>query len=264
VAFVIVLIVAIGIYISKNTVARIAMLQQQNTLCLLKFYDISGNGYETQAIVGNYEGVAPLFLLDPELLNLQPDQNGCYGYPDQIDPGLVQQGKQVYPVGIFGKPDKNIIKVLAGESFSLTLQANILEKFQAGTFPLILEPNQRALLDFRLSAPSFDIQPSAAESTPVEIGFGSPAEFSWILFPKEKALGLQKIQGEIRSSGLTAKLEISIEVKTPLGISGSVWLLLGIIAAGFVFVIGNWDNVKLFFSDIKNYISNLFRSGKKK
>ena len=216
--------------------------------CESMLYDKDGNGYVRIGSHVAYESDAPLYLIAPDQLNSAISQSGCFTYPPKIDSVIALNGIPVYPVLLSGQADRSRLAINSGQSISLKMQAEIVDKFMSNTWAIALMPLQLQRLKFNLDAPAFEFQPSNDSAQLITLGIKTPAEFEWILFPKDNASGEQVIQSEITGDEFYAKTKIDLKINTILGIDPRWWAILGLIVALITFVVANWSNIRLFLT----------------
>jgi hypothetical protein len=213
------------------------------------FYDINGN--KIVSIEENNNLIPPIFHKVPISVPKATPPPGpgiwtdnCYIFPDQIDPEIAVQGQPTYPVILSATINDTHIKT--GESIALSVTATILDEYTSDRPGNLLDisTDQPRELAFELDAPNFDFSPENEKPRSILITIEEPAVNTWIIAPKEKALGPQLLHVVVTDANtnnwLFPLLSIGLEVRSPIGIhpqSLSILIAIGSVVLWIVNVV---------------------------
>lgn len=155
------------------------------------YYDSEGKKVKYDPIVkGLYSGPAPLFLIEP-----LPNTSDPCGYPATVTPTLATGGAPVYPLVLSASIEDARIK--SGESTRVLVSATLADRYPPPVPNSIFVPvpvTDTIPLSFTLYTTTFDYSPGQDSSGLVSLDIEQPANFSWIISPKERVAGSQTLE----------------------------------------------------------------------
>ncbi len=248
-----------------------------NPCGLLQLYDLQGLGHGFYLTFNRieseyaYVGTAPLYgfsLYDPRINS--PDPENCV-WTESIDPNIVKEGQTFYPLNFHISLSSLTEKIKQGESFELVATAEFSDVFTKSdangnfVFAYPIAKSEKVTGSFELATTTFEVSPSF-KSENIEFRLTQPSEYSWIISPKEKALGSQQINVLLNlndSNGEQTHYESEVHLDV-VDISGINPYLLGITSALITLIGGFFTILKLIPESLATYKKLMFDKTKKR